>query len=40
MDNLLEALAKGINVSIDSISELLGSIYYSCYFSSCTSGNI
>ena len=26
MDNLLEALAKGMNVSIDGISELLGSI--------------
>ena len=25
MDNLLEALAKGMNVSIDGISELLGS---------------
>ena len=26
MDNLLEALAKGMNVSIDGISELLGSL--------------
>lgn len=26
MDNLLEALAKGMNISIDGISELLGSI--------------
>lgn len=26
MDNLLQALAKGMNVSIDGISELLGSI--------------
>ena len=26
MDNLLEALARGMNVSIDGISELLGSI--------------
>lgn len=26
MDNLLEALAKGMNVSIDGISSLLGSI--------------
>lgn len=26
MDNLLEALARGMNVSIDSISSLLGSI--------------
>lgn len=26
MDNLLEALAKGMNMSIDGISELLGSI--------------
>ena len=25
MDNLLEALAKGMNVSIDGISSLLGS---------------
>lgn len=26
MDNLLEVLAKGMNISIDGISELLGSI--------------
>lgn len=26
MDNLLEALAKGMNVSIDGVSELIGSI--------------
>lgn len=26
MDNLLQALAKGMNISIDGISELLGSI--------------